>query len=394
MTSCVELFPPLRNNSQTSRLEVHRRAGLEQRKKQIEETRRINSLRPEERRVALQEQHRLRAPDSKKQAETWLERCKSGEDTMAQSDYMERMDPHMDRRPTHFDLDGTDGTPNPVGMRMHGERNSGTSYLAALCAENTCGKCDDKSKHSMAKIKLERPMRHERFHPRDRSHNTLDVVLIRNAVDWLLSMWRYPIHCSYHCDLPTFYEFISTEWGKPPDGSKSWAGLGKRPNCAGTAYYVPPPKGKGPSKNILDHRTRWIQSFRALEQSRSDPSTVVFITHEKLKANGGLGFSSMFQDLADKGLLVLRPSFPNPILKKTGRSNYVKSGMHSAYDQLGAGTWPTFTPQQFQRRGTMTKARPLNPTIDVLVLRHIRDNVNASIEGLLGYDYRFELLLG
>ena len=310
--------------------------------------------------------------------EEFMERCKNGGPD----------DGHRDRFDRHFMMMrlGRRGI-GGKGLQLHGERNSGTNYFEKLCHANTCGACETGSKHSMAA---------------PRSHHfgggsTLHVVITRNAVDWLLSMWRYPVHCGHHCDLPTFYAFISTEWGPPPDGSKSWAGPGVTPGCAGFAHYKQT-DGTYP-RDLLEHRSRWVRSYRAAAGAGGRESAAgnwLWVRHEDLSADGGMGFAPIFQKLFDAGLLVPSARFPEAMHGTTSRSQVDAKAMasHSAYVKLTAGIWPRFTEAQFEhRRGMIQKETferyGLAPTFDQKVLAHIQTGVDAALEAELGYDYAF-----
>ena len=296
------------------------------------------------------------------------------------------------------------------GIRIHGERNSGTNYLEILCKQNTCSYCESSSKHSMSYTFPFSPREKPWSKYRDPTHDFrgdvvvrraaspprikyMDLVIVRNVIDWLVSMWRYPIHCGYHCDLGTFMEFISTTWGEPPNGRKSWNfTIQRKPRCGGTALYLKPPPGKNQSRDILEHRTRWLMSFHdAAYRDRA----ISFVRHEDLTDAQGLGFESLFRHLARDGFVLLRPGFPKAVNHNTGRSKFINatSKTTSAYEMLSAGTWPTFGNESFKLRGRMTDVLPLEPVLDQKVVDYIRSGVNASLEAELGYNYSFPIFL-
>ena len=190
---------------------------------------------------------------------------------------------------------------------------------------------------------------------------------------------------------------ISTEWGPPPDGSKSWAGPGIKPSCAGFAHYKQT-DGTYP-RDLLEHRSRWVRSYRAAAGARGRElaaSNWLWVRHEDLSADGGMGFAPIFQKLFDAGLLVPSARFPEGMRGTTSRSQVDAKAMasHSAYVKLTAGIWPRFTEAQFEhRRGMIQKETferyGLAPTFDEKVLAHIQTAVDAALEAELGYDYAF-----
>ena len=288
---------------------------------------------------------------------------------------------------------------------MRGERNSGTVYLHTLLTDNTCNglRWDGSAAISGGKHGSYRPSEC----PQLRRGDELQAVIARNVFDWVVSMWRYPVHAGFHCELLTLNAFISTPWGPPPNGSRSWhAQTANATRCNGYALYpkrggehglYPGTGGRGGyARSLLAHRAIHLRSW--LEAKKCAPEKVLLARHEDLAAEGGRGFATVLRAAAVEGGpgrpgLKLSPCFPRAVERDTGR---VKTNQSTPADDtlrwptlaaFNAGRWPSFDPTSFRQLEKMVKKRPVVPTFDHEVLATILGGIDPEVEAAFGYNY-------